>query len=78
MELHIEVRGDKKPSTTMSIEIVRFYAFAAPGSSLGRHRSSISTAESGLKGALNQELKFGSSAPLVGLKLLPARIHWKG
>ena len=48
MELHIEAKGDKKPSTTMSIEIVRSCAFAAPGSPLAQHRSSISTAESGL------------------------------
>ncbi len=47
MELRIEAKGDKKPSPTMSIEIVRFYAFAAPGLSLARPRSSISTAESG-------------------------------
>ena len=48
MELHIEAKGDKKPSTTMSLEIVRLCAFAAPGSPLAQHRSSISTAESGL------------------------------
>ncbi len=41
MELHIGGRGDKKPSTTMSNEIFHFYAFAAPGSSLARHRPSI-------------------------------------
>ena len=38
MELLSEVRGKKKPSPAMSIEIVRFYAFAAPDSSLARHR----------------------------------------
>jgi len=49
MDLLSEVRGNKKPSPVMSIEIVRFYAFAAPASSLAQQKSSISTAESGLR-----------------------------
>jgi len=45
-----EVGGNKKPSTTMRIEIDRFHALAAPASSLARPRSSILTAELGLNG----------------------------
>ena len=43
--MHVRAKGDKKPSTAMSVEIVRLYAFAAPGSPLAQHRSSISTEE---------------------------------
>ena len=51
VELHIGAKGGKKPSTTMSIEIVRLYAFAAPGSPLAQHRSLILTEDSGFNSA---------------------------